>query len=196
MKILITILILLIPMLVHAQQIKGPIHDLSAFPTLQGTQDAISGFITKGNETKYGLPFSLTVEGMYHRFVSVQLSITKTNQLADFSCLFLQSERVPAPLWIPVSPIRDSATNVIYSMQLPLYVVNDGVFVLACGKDEKRNLPPKLPDVFVKLQYDKRYTIRLKSYIPLMSIVPDLPPKNREEKESEDEGGDIEINFM
>jgi hypothetical protein len=184
---------MLAPAIAWAQLPQSPVHDLNELASLQGTQDAIHGYITKENETKCDLPFSLSIEGMYHRFVSVQISITKTNKLSEFSDLFLQYEGVPTPLWIPVSPIRQSATNAFYSMQLPLYVVNKGFFVLACGKDKNRNLPPRLPDVFVRILYDKRYAIRLSSYVPFMSIIPDLPPKKGEEKDLNEEDINIEI---
>jgi hypothetical protein len=179
----------MLPALALAQGTKGPVHALSELPTLPGTQDALRGYITKENEAKRGLPFSLTVEGIDRRFVSVQLSISKTNQLADLSGVFLQSEGVFPSTWIPVAPLRQSATNAVYFMHLPLYVAKDGLLVLACGKDEHRSVPPKHPDAFVRILYDKRYTIRLWSYVPMLSLLPDLPPK----AEAGDKPGEDEI---
>jgi hypothetical protein len=183
----------MLPVLVLAQEPKGPVHDLSELPTLQGTQDALRGDITKENEAKRALPFSLTVEGIDRRFVSVHLSVTKTNQLADLSDVFLQSEGVFPSTWIPVSPLRQSTTNAVYFLHLPLHVAKDGLLVLACGKDEHRSVPPKHPDVFVRMLYDKRYTIRLWSYVPMMSLVPDLPQKKEDGKEPEED--EININI-
>jgi len=180
-------------MLLLAQEPRGPVHDLSELPTIQGTQDALRGYITKENEAKHGLPFSLTVEGGAHRFISVQLSVTKTNQLAELSDVFLQSEGVFPSTWIPVAPLHHSSTNAVYFMHLPLHVAKDGLLVLACGKDENRSLPPKHPDVFVRMLYDKRYTIRLWSYVPMMSLVPDPPPKKGEREEPEED--EININI-
>ena len=180
-------------MLVLAQEPKAPVHDLRELPTLQGTQDALRGYITKENEAKRGLPFSLTVEGVDRRFVSVQISVTKTNQLAAFSDLFLQSESEVFPsTWIPVSPLRQSSTNAVYFMHLPLHVAKDGVLVLACGKDENRSIPPKHPAVFARMIYDKRYTIRLWSYVPMMSLIPDFPDKGEKDQGKDD----ITIDFL
>ena len=186
MKIHIAILVVF-PVLAYAQLPSGPVHDLSKLPTLQGTQDALRGYITKDNESKRGLPFSLTVEGMNHRLVNFQLSLTKTNELSQFTDICLQSqENVLHSLWVPIAPIQQSDTTALFSLRLPLDVAQNSLLILACGKDEQRALPSQSPELFVKMLYAKCYTIRLGSYVPMISFTPDPPPTKQDMKVPED----------
>ncbi|MFC1499164.1 hypothetical protein ACFLS1_11950 [Verrucomicrobiota bacterium] len=177
MKKIITILIILIPLCIQAQKQSRPIHGLDKLPTIQGTQDALRGYITKENEAKHDWPFSLIVKSKSEKAVSIQLTISKTNEFTNIADVFVYSQQPSHNFWIPVQPLNQSASNLLYSINLPVEIAKKSFIALACDKDKNNSLPQKHPHVFLRHFYKKIYEIRLGSYIST-----NLPRQHREEK--------------
>lgn len=184
MKIKITILALL-PVLVLAQEPNSPVHGLNELPTLHGTQDALRGYITKENEAKRGLPFSLTVEDKPPYSVSVTLSVTKTNDLASLSDVYVYEDPIRHSLWVRLAPSAQTTSNAVFQCNLPYDLAKRSFIVLACGKRNRRDA--SFSDRIqagnnrteawriLKLEYKKKYEIRLGSYVPETLFVPPDP---------------------
>lgn len=170
MKTLVTML-LLCPMIAGAQPPAGSVHDLSDLPTLRHTPDVLGHSIAHGRQ--HG--FAVEMEAIEHGASAIRINLTvgRTNELADLSDVYVYVNYRQDAFWVPVSAIRKTRAEFVYRLNLPRTLAERSFIVLACGRDPSRQLRDEDFWVSFRQLYRTTYTIDIKSYCPPGTKRPD-----------------------
>lgn len=140
-----------------------------SLPSLSRIQDALHGRISKENEQRWVLPFSLHVTVYPPDFVYIDVTVVKTNAYAEMPHLYVYTDpgRRQQHLWLSISPSSTTSSNWTYVLCLPLNVAKDAFIAVGYSmkdKDDIKNIPR--PGSELRDSYVRVYDVRVESYLP------------------------------